>query len=140
MSAVVPAAPPPEAPLLSRKDIEEQLDRLYAVTRHHHLFAFHGTGSEDVVDLARGGRFQVVPVRSELELRERMPPLERTDGEQERMAFLVPFTGDVPLDLAGRFALNGRIQRIGPEARLRRMFQASEVESDVRASALGAHL
>src|SRR5437899_2449097 len=95
-------------PELSRQEIEEQLDRLYQSERKRHLVAFFGTGAEDVVDSRHGGRFQVVPVESELDLRARMPALAEEDA---RIAFLVPWATEIPLDLAGRFARNGKVMR-----------------------------
>ena len=65
---------------------------------------------------------------------EQMPPLEEEDP---RIAFLVPWSSEIPIDLAGRFSQNGKVQRIGREARLRRMFGAVRLEEGVLAVAPG---
>ncbi|MFW6086120.1 MAG: BREX-2 system phosphatase PglZ, partial [Myxococcota bacterium] len=123
-------------PRLSEEDLHEELERLYRAHREHSLVALHGTGDEGTVEVD-GASVRVVPVRSEIELRERMPPLGADD---ERIAFLVPFTQDVPMDLAGRFALLGRVRRIGKEARLRRLFGAGEVDASAGRSPLVDYL
>ena len=124
-------------PHLSAHDLRADLEEAYRRKRHHHLFAYFGTGDEQTLKLANTGDFQVVPVRSELELRERLPELAIDDA---RMAFLVPWTDDIPLDIAGRFALNGRVRRIGKDARLRHLFGVGEIEGDALRSPLVGHL
>ncbi len=124
-------------PNLSAQDLKIDLAEAYRSQRRHHLFAFHGTGAPDSVEID-GSTVQVVPVRSEIELREKMPPLEEDDAV--KIAFLVPWTHDIPLDLAGRFALQGRVRRIGKESRLRALFGVSEVDEEARRSALAAYL
>ena len=129
-------------PELSAADLRVGLEKAYQARRQHHLFAFFGTGVPDSLEV-KGPResgpviVQIVPVRSELELREKMPPL--TDDES-KIAFLVPWTHDVPLDLAGRFVLNGRVNKIGKESRLQALFGVSAVDDDARRSALAAYL
>jgi hypothetical protein len=127
----------PGVPHLSSHDLRVDLQEAYRAKRHHHLFAFFGTGDEGVLAVD-GADVTVVPVRSELELRERLPALT-TNGEQ-RIAFLVPWTHDIPLDIAGRFALNGRVRRIGKDARLRAMLGVAEVDEDARRSPLADYL
>ena len=124
-------------PHLSVHDLRADLEEAYRSKRHHHLFAYFGTGDETVVKLSNAGEFRVVPVRSELELRELLPPL---DDDDARIAFLVPWTHDVPLDLAGRFALGGRVRRIGKEARLRQLFGVAEIDERALRSPLADHL
>ena len=124
-------------PQLSPHDLRADLEDAYRSKRHHHLFAYFGTGEEGVLKLANAAEFRVVPVRSELELRERLPPLEDEDA---RVAFLVPWTEDIPLDLAGRFALGGRVRRIGKEARLRQLFGVAEIDDRALRSPLAEHL
>ena len=70
-----------DLPHLSRHDIEEQ------------LVAFYGTGKAERVRTTAAGEFDVVPVRSELELRESLPPLQDAEA---RMAFLVPWSRGIP--------------------------------------------
>ena len=126
------------APRLSRGDICEQLERLFRNDRgHRHLVAFHGSGDEQVVDTANAGRFDVRPVRSELELRERMPAL---DDEDARVAFLVPWATEIPIDLSGRFARSGKVHAIGIEERLRTKFAVTEVFEGARTSRLAAFI
>ncbi len=121
-----------DVPRLSPKEVAAKLQELCGeVRRHHYLFAFHGTGEEDLVDTPSAGRFHVVPVRSELELRSKMPPLSEEDP---RIAFLVPWTASIPVDLAGRFAQNGRVWRIGREVRVARLFGVSDQSVDREAS------
>src|SRR4051812_15021022 len=89
-------------PELQPREIQEELGRIYARPRprKRHLFAMYGTGTEEALRVDTAGEFAVVPVRSELELRERLPPLEELEP---RMVFLVPWEGVLPLDLSGRF-------------------------------------
>ncbi|MFW5876495.1 MAG: BREX-2 system phosphatase PglZ [Myxococcota bacterium] len=125
-----------EVPRLTQEDLERALHAVYGAQRRHSLVALYGTGDEGTVQVG-GADVQVVPVRSELELRERMPPLA---DEHRRVAFLVPFTQDVPLDLSGRFALRGRVRKIGKEARLKRLFGVGEVAPKVAQSPLAEYL
>ena len=129
-------APEPSVPVLSRQDLAEDLKRLYESPRDHHLFAYFGTGADDVVDLANASRVTIVPVRSELDLRMQLPRF----GDEDRVAFLVPFTGGIPLDLQARFAMKGTIRRIRDDARLRRLFGVKETADDVASSALARYL
>ncbi|HJL28369.1 MAG TPA: BREX-2 system phosphatase PglZ [Polyangiaceae bacterium LLY-WYZ-15_(1-7)] len=124
-------------PHLNAHDLRADLEEAYRRKRQHHLFAYFGTGDEQMLKLANVGDFHVVPVRSELELRERLPDLAEDDV---RMAFLVPWTDDIPLDISGRFALNGRVRRIGKDARLRHLFAVGEVEGDALRSPLVGYL
>jgi hypothetical protein len=123
------------APELQRREIQDELGRIYQRTRRHHLVAVYGTGKEDVVNVDGTGEFVVVPVRSELELRERMPPLE--DGDA-RIIFLVPWQGNVPLDLSGRFASTS-IRCIDATRRLLSICGAREAD-DVGRSPLARYL
>lgn len=125
-----------EVPRLTEDDLQQALDDLYRANRKHPLVALYGTGREGTLQVD-GAEVRVVPVRSELELRERMPPFGRQD---DRVAFLVPFTEDVPLDLAGRFALRGRVRRIGKDARLKRLFGVGEISPGASRSPLAEYL
>lgn len=124
-------------PRLNEHDLKADLQEAYRRPRRHHLFAYYGVGDETFVELNQIGRIHIVPVRSELELREKMPPLSDADAH---MAFLVPWTEDLPLDLAGRFALGGRVKRIGKEARLRHLFGVGEIDGDALRSPLADFL
>ena len=124
-------------PHLSTRDVQEAVEGSYRERRRRHLFAFYGTGDDDVFQVSGVGDVRVVPVRSELELREQMPPIDDVDA---RIAFLVPWAHDVPLDIAGRFALDGRVRRIGTDARLRQLFGVRELDDDVTRSPLARYL
>jgi hypothetical protein len=126
------------APRLTRAEIARELGDLYQKGRHHHLFAFYGTGDEDVVEIPQQGRVDIQPVRSELDLRAKMPPL---DDEGRRIVFLVPWRQhELPLDLAGRFALRGEIRPIGKETRLRSLFGVMDIDDSIVGCPLVDHL
>ncbi|MEQ9075016.1 MAG: BREX-2 system phosphatase PglZ [Sandaracinaceae bacterium] len=133
MTAESTVSPPP----LSDGDIKSQLEKHYAHERKHHLFAFFGTGDETTLEVPNAGRFFVVPVESELDLREKLASY-LSDGA--RAAFLVPWSTEVPLDLRGRFARGGKVLRVGTAARLQRMFGVAEVSDAARKSALARYL
>ncbi len=119
-----------DVPRLEARDLEDELKPFLEAKRARHLFAVYGTGDEQILPFAN---MPVVPVRSELELRSRLPPIQEEDP---RAVFLVPWTSDVPLDLAGRFARDGRVIRIGREARLKRLFGVGEVDVEALKSPL----
>lgn len=99
-------------PHLSEQDLKSEIARL---GRHSRTFiAIYGTGDEAEVPLEGIGMVKVIPVRSELELRAQLPPL----SERPYRAFLVPFQGVLPADIASRFISQGTIARIGPAAKL----------------------
>lgn len=121
-----------DVPRLTPRDLEEELER-YLQNRSHHLFAVYGTGDEQTLNFASAGSMAAIPVRSELELRRLLPSLHEEDP---RKVFLVPWTGSVPLDLAGRFAAGGRVLTIGRASRLKRLFGVGDVDKDALASPL----
>lgn len=122
-----------DVPALTRPEISELLKEVVASKRKRFLVAIYGQGEADTLPELD---YRVVPVRSELDLREQMPPLE----EEPRLAFLVPWATEIPLDLAGRFAKNGRVLRADPDVRLRALFGARELEDGVTRSALAHYL
>jgi hypothetical protein len=127
-----------DAPTLSAHDVEGFLEDYYQGRRSvRSLIAVYGTGAAGEVIGEPFGRFEVVPVRSELELRRRMPPY---DDQSARIVFLLPYPGELPLDLGGRFSDNGRIHSVGPDLRLRQLFGASELGPGVAQSALARML
>ena len=80
----------------------------------------------------------VIPVNSELDLRERMPGLDEPDA---KIAFLIPWSTELPLDLAGRFARNGKVFRIGKNVRLAQLFGLADVDDEqARRSPLAEYL
>lgn len=113
-------------PELSPREIHDELKRIYAKSRKRdvHLHALYGRGIEEKLRVEDTGEFLVVPVRSELELRERMPPLEETD---RRLVFLVPWQGSVPLDLVCRFE-SSRVRALGLDRRLQSLCGVRESE------------
>ncbi|HYO94401.1 MAG TPA: BREX-2 system phosphatase PglZ, partial [Polyangiaceae bacterium] len=117
-----------ELPELQPREIHDELSRIYTRGgRERHLHALFGKGQEGRLRVESVGDFAVVPVRSELELRERMPALEASDP---KVVFLVPWQGVVPLDLAGRFE-NSRVRCIGPDRRLCSLCGALEKDDNV---------
>ena len=52
-------------PHLNAHDLRADLEEAYRRKRQHHLFAYFGTGDEQMLKLANVGDFHVVPVRSE---------------------------------------------------------------------------
>lgn len=127
-----------EVPRLERHEIQAVVEELLRAGRRQHLIAIHGTGDETELTFEGGmPPMSVVNVRSELDLRAKMPALTEPDP---RRVFLVPFTGLVPLDLSCRFALEGRVRRVGAELRLAKMFGAHDVDVDAKQSPLAAWL
>jgi hypothetical protein len=116
---------PPE---LTRHDLEAQVGRLLAAGRKRYLFAFHGRGADDVLEV-EGARVRIVPVRSELDLRRRLLEIPH----DEYAAILIPWRATaVPIDLQGRFARDGRIELVGRAERLKTRFGVTEVDDDAR--------
>ncbi len=132
-------------PVHSSALLEQELRRFYSDRREHYMVAVYGTGVE--VELTLDGTsvatqkslppVKVIAVASELELRERMPPIEEA---RPCVAFLVPFTSDIPSDLAGRFAINGRVLRFGPERQLAALCGTDRVSAEAAASVLGRYV
>lgn len=126
-----------EPPHITKREITAELERLYSHERRRHLVAFYGTGYEETIQSLRAGEFRVIPVQSELDLRERMPALDEADA---RIVFLIPWSTALPLDLAGRFARNGKVFRIGKNVRLAQLFGVADVEDEVQRSPLAEYL
>tara|TARA_R110002096_G_scaffold44524_1_gene119658 strand:- start:12588 stop:15365 length:2778 start_codon:yes stop_codon:yes gene_type:complete len=125
------------APELSPHDVQEETRRWFRARRDHPLVAFYGVGSEDRVPVDKiGVDVAVIPADSELRLRERL--LELNEGDCA--VFLLAWDGTLPMDIAGRFAKSGRIQRIGRESRIKNLFRASDIDPEVRDSPLAAYL
>jgi hypothetical protein len=126
-----------DVPRLEPRDLEDELRPFLEAKRARHLLAVYGTGDEQLLKVGGAADMLVVRVRSELELRSRLPPIQEEDP---RMVFLVPWTRDIPIDLAGRFARDGRVIRIGRESRLRRLFGVGEVDVEALKSPLAEWL
>jgi hypothetical protein len=106
-------------PILSSALLTQGLRDFYHSRRKHYLVAVYGAGVSEELTLELTAtatqkplpKVRVIPVASELELRQRMPPVEEA---LPCIAFLVPFTEDLPSDLAGRFANSGRVRALVP--------------------------
>ena len=121
-------------PRLEAADIEQLVRRSFQEgQRKHWLLAVHGTGASTTVSVETVGSVAVVPVESELDLRDRLPPLDATPTPT---VYLLPWAGELPLDLRGRFARRGRIESFGRDQRLARMFSVLEIDRSVLGSAL----
>ena len=128
-----------EIPRLTRNDVVAFLERHYRSVRSQRaLIALFGTGARDTIEDDKRGTFEIVPVRSELDLREQMPPVDGDDDA--RMVFLVPWRSQIPLDLAGRFSGNGKVWPVGKETRIHQLFAVSEYETGLERSPLIDHL
>ncbi|MBK8255145.1 MAG: hypothetical protein IPK82_21095 [Polyangiaceae bacterium] len=66
-----------DLPRLEARDLEEIVRRCLEVDRAHHLFAVFGTGDCQMLKVSQAPDLEVIPVRSELELRSLLPPLEK---------------------------------------------------------------
>lgn len=128
-------------PELTSADVRAQLERMYAEDRKHRpLIAIHGTCAHpEPVELRDGRRFDIIPVRSELDLRRQLPGVDDTVTPT---VFLVPWTSKLPLDVAGRFSHTGRVFRIDAELRLARLFTTpfETIDHDVLESRLAGWL
>lgn len=124
------------APELSRRDLEVQVQRLIDAGRRRLCMAFHGSGRDDLLDIA-GTSVRVIAVCSELDLRRRLLDVP---GD-EYAAFLIPWrAASVPIDLQARFARDGRIQTVGREDRLKGRFGVTEVDDVARDCPLAEYL
>ena len=101
------------------------------------LFAFYGTGSYDRINLDNNERLEILPIRSEIDLRAQLPAL---DAAVETKAYLVPWQNELPLDLAGRFAKQGRVIPIGQSERLRALLGGAMVDTSLSSHPLGKYL
>lgn len=130
-----------DLPELSLRDIKEALAEVRGRERQgRRFFAFHGRyalGAAEEIHLDDGERFMVVPIKSELDLRDRLPVLGAVTLPT---AFIVPWTGEIPVDIAGRFSRDGHIKRIGKESRLKRLLNATSLGDRIVGSPLAEHL
>ncbi len=128
-----------EQPPLSPKDLTQLIDSLYSrdSQRRSHLFAVLGTGEATLL-ATKAGEFQVVPVRSEIELRQALPPIEG-GKDTVRRVFLVPWD-TLPLDISGRFAGRGRVQTLPRISLLRTRLNIAEADPQISESKLADFL
>lgn len=123
-----------DAPFLTPTAVEKEVVRLSGRSRS--LIAIFGTGKEQTIAVEGRGDVPVVPVRSELELRARLPGFE----DSALRVFLVPWHHSLPDDLAGRFVSNGRVYRIDRGAQLAALMGATRTEEAVGKLLLAEHL
>lgn len=131
-----------QPPNLDHAALTHQLTRMFAGNRGHRpLIAIHGTCDDPrPIALPGVGRFEVVLADSELALRGLLP--EPANPAPPRTVYLVPWTTHLPLDIAGRFAHDGRVFRIDAEVRISRLFTApfETIDPEVLGSKLAAWL
>ena len=120
------------APRLTTEMISTELKRIFAKDRRSNLVAFYGTGEEHTL-AASAKTFAVVPTRSELDLRRRLPALLDQNGGG--FVYLVDWTEQLPLDISGRLA-SGRLQRIAKDTRVASLYGAREVDPRLLGTAL----
>lgn len=107
------------------------------LARHQRTFlAIYGSGEATRLPLEGKGTVEVIPVRSELELREKLPPF----GEQPYRAYLVPFAGNLPEDIGGRFVSNGKIELVGKMQQVASLTRTIEATIDVAETHLARYL
>lgn len=123
-----------DAPPLTRSTLATSLSEALR-RKGRRLFAFYGSGEADEVQID-GVTVRIVPVESELDLRRKMPAFD----DAAPRAFLVPWQGEVPLDLAGRFAANGRILAVDKGIQVASLCGATRATLDVRKMALATYL
>lgn len=120
-------------PTLQARDLAHVVEHIFSrdKKRRSLLVAVQGTGDPGLLP-TRVGEFLVVPVRSELELRRELPPLdlEPQEAAEVRRVFLVPWD-TLPLDLSGRFAGHGRVQTLPRVMLLRTRLGVEEVDPRV---------
>jgi hypothetical protein len=120
------SAAPTSAPYLSHADLRTELGQFHRGQHRTLNTAFFGRGEEGVVEVAvrhENQLFNVVPVRSELDLRR---ALRRAETEHSPVALLVDDEARLPPDIAGRLA-GGRLQYISRERRLANLFGVARV-------------
>lgn len=123
---------------LDSDQLRERLDALFKREKAHEngrgrcprrLAALQGQADRERIATASVGDVEVIPVRSELELRRHLPPLSQSEGYT---AFILDWPArEVPVDIAGRFVASGRVTRIDRTDRLRHLFSASKTLLDV---------
>jgi len=125
------------APSLNAGDIRMELDRVFSRQRRSWMTALYGSGEAGTVSAA-GREWEVIPTRSEMELRAAMPEL--AEGEDQARVFLIDWTEKpLPLDLSSRLAA-GRIFQISRGTRLAVLLGAREAEPGLMGTGLASVL
>jgi hypothetical protein len=125
------------APLLTARDLESVLYEV-ATQEHAELVTVFGRGCGSLRIEAGGTSYAVHEVQSELELRALLPPL--TAPIAQRMAFVVPWKGKLPSDIAGEFKWSGQPRVIRLRDRVARLFGAHSASAELDQSALPDYL
>ncbi|MCR9165143.1 MAG: BREX-2 system phosphatase PglZ [Nannocystaceae bacterium] len=127
--------------------LRERIDKLFARERAkdrpipRRLAALQGATDRQRVTTSAVGDVEVIPVRSELELRRYLPPLSDT----AHTAFVLAWPArELPVDIAGRFVHHGRVDRFDKADQLRHLFGRArsyiDVDPDLTRSKLGRYL
>lgn len=124
-------------PPLSPDAIRDEVKKILLQKADRRLFAFYGTGRLETVALDNNDTLEIVPIRSEIDLRAKLPPL---DAVAETKAYLVPWEKEIPLDIAGRFARQGRVVSIGQSGRLQSLLGGAAVDASLLHHPLGKYL
>lgn len=122
-----------EAPFLTVPEVRQEVERIFRRDHRSQLVALFGRGEPSDFDLG-GQRWNIIPTRCELQLREQLP----RPSEKPRSAnvYLIDWAADVlPLDVACRLA-GGRLYHVARDARLAALFGARYVEPGLAGSAL----
>jgi hypothetical protein len=124
-------------PVLGRADLEAALAE-FAQQEHAQLVTLFGRGCGALEVVAGGTTYAVHEVQSELQLRALLPPL--TEPIRQPLAFVVPWTGKLPSDIAGEFKSSGRPRVIRLRDRVARLFGAHSAHPELDQSALPPYL
>jgi hypothetical protein len=124
-------------PVLGQADLEAALAEL-AQQDHAQLVTVFGRGCGALEVVAGGTKYAVHEVQSELQLRALLPPL--TEPIRQPLAFVVPWTGKLPSDIAGEFKASGRPRVIRLRDRVARLFRAHSAHPELDRSALPPYL
>lgn len=132
---------------IGHDQLRDRIDKLFARERSkqrpipRRLAALQGDADRQCVTTSAVGDVEVIPVRSELELRRHLPALHET----AHTAFVLAWpTRELPVDIAGRFVQHGRVERIGSTDQLRHLFARErsyiDVDPELTRSKLGRYL
>lgn len=122
-----------EAPFLTLPEVRQEVERIFRRGHRSSFVALFGRGDASEFDLD-GRRWQVVPTRCELQLRELLPA--RQNAASDPSVYLIDWAADLlPLDVACRLA-GGRLYHVARDARLAALFGARRVEPGLATSAL----
>jgi hypothetical protein len=122
-----------DAPFLTHAEVRQEVERIFRRRHRSQLVALFGRGEGGAFDIG-GEKWNVVPTRCELELRERLPAGKGANGPSS--VYLVDWTPEgLPLDIGCRLA-GARIYHVARDARLAALFGARQVEPGLAGSAV----